>query len=338
MTVALRRKDLLTSSIPFGADSQILSSSTNMPRNRASLGRDSRQGQFDGYPELSSRHSKSGDASSLEGDASPRATHSSYVGPVLPPLHPELSTSVRSQTFFQRRRTLSSDTMTSAGSSVVSIDAGKHGFIIHDDASVTSSLVLAYEQGKDIPPAEYDLPKTILGLDVENIGVGCGVENEEEFHKLPYQIRSRLTLSHINNDEPQPESRRWSNIPDINTISGYGAIEEGLMEIKDRVNSSNYSNYSSPENGSIAANTLCYSTENSPFFGHRGGIEQPYPVPEQLKMPLESTWMSNEHLPGMNKSEEADSNQRYVYLTMVFVMVLFIGIIYGLFSVMKIMA
>lgn len=324
MTVTIRQK-YLASSIPFADDHESLGPSNSSMR-------------FDGFSDLSLRHSKSGDASSLEGDLpSPRVTRASAHGPALPPLHPQLQSSMHSQPFSRRSRTLSSDTMTSVGSSVVSIDAGKHGFIIHDDASATGSLVLGYEQGKEIPPAEFDLPKAILGIDVDNRSVGYSVKSEEEFQKLPYQIRSRLSLSQIDRDESPPENKRWSNIPDIN-INGYGAIEEGLVQIKDRVKANN-NNYPSPGNESTAANTMCYSTETSPFFENRGQVYQQYPhcqVPEQLKMP--STWVSEKHLQSMDKREEDRSNQTNVYLSMFLVMVLFVGMIYGLFTAMKAMA
>ena len=331
MTAAIRPKDL-TTNLAYGIDSSGSSPSVGMSRNRTT---NDARGQFDGYyPDLSLGRSKSGDASSLEGDVSPRATRSSS-GPTLPPLHPQLLTSVHSHPFSQRRRTLSSDTMTSTGSSVVSIDAGKHGFIIHDDASATGSLVLAYEQGREIPPAEYDLPKAILGIDERSIGYS--VESEEEFHKLPYHIRSRLNLSQADlKEQSPPVNRRWSNIPNIN-ISDYGAVEEGLMDIHDRVKANNYP---SPEGASTAANTMCYSSETSPLYDsrvHNYAQHSHYPLPEQLQMPS-TAWVSEEHLPCMENREETNNDQTNVYLSMALVMVLFVGMIYGLFFAMKMMA
>jgi hypothetical protein len=337
MTVTIRPKEL-TSNIPFGVDRESLNPSV-VGMRRSTYSNDDARGQFDGYYDLSLGHSKSGDASSLEGDcpASPRVTRASSNGPVLPPLHPQIQSSNHSQPFSRRCRTLSSDTMASTGSSVVSIDAGKHGFITHDDASATGSLVLGYEQGKEVPPAEYDLPNAILGIDEESRGAVYSVGSEEEFHKLPYQIRSRLSMSHNTDQEASPpDNRRWSNIPDLSMNIGYGAMEEGLVDIRDRVKAN--SNYPSPGNGSTAANTMCHNTETSPFFESRGNIHHqlPCPVPEQLNFP--STWMSEEHLPDMEKREESNNNQTNVYLSMVLVLVLFVGMIYGLFAVMKIMA
>ena len=336
MTAAIRPKDL-TSSTPFGADHEKLGPSISGMR-RASLTADDAREQYDVFPDLP--HGKSGDASSLEGDCpSPRVTRTSVPAiPALPPLHPQLQASVHSQSF-RRCRTLSADTLTSTGSSVISIDAGKHGFITHDDASATGSLVLGYEQG-EIPPAEYDLPKAILGsIDVENRSVGYSVESGEDFQKLPYQIRSRLSMTHIPQEERPPEKRRWSNIPDINISTGYGAIEEGLMQIQDRAKANHCNNYPSPDNGSTAPNTLCYSTETSPFFESRGEMYSQHShcaVPEQLQMP--TTWTPEEHLPSIEGREGSSSSQTNVYLSMLLILVLFVGMIYGLFTVMKVMA
>lgn len=336
MTAARRQKDL-AQNIRFGVDHELSPSSVVV--GMSGNGRtENRQGQFDGYPDLLLGHSKSGDdASSLEGDycSSPKAARSSSSGPALPPLHPSALTSVHSQPFSRRCRTLSSDTMTSTGSSIVSIDAGKHGFITHDDSSATGSLVLAYEQGKEIPPAEYDLPNAILGINVDNPSVGYSVESEEEFQKLPYQIRSRLSLSQYDKEDSPPDNRRWSNIPDLKLNSGYGAMEEGLMDIRDRV----AGNYPSP--GSTAANTMCYSTETSPFLEHRGDGYPQYPrclVPEQLQMPMQANWVLEENLPSVETRPETGGSQASVYLSMLLVMVLFVGMIYGLFAIMKIMA
>ncbi|KAL7513636.1 hypothetical protein ACHAXN_013007 [Cyclotella atomus] len=337
MTVTIRPKDL-TSSIPFRVDRESLNL-TMFGMRKSTHYNDDARGQFDGYHDLSLGHSKSGDASSLEGDCpSPRVTRALSSGPVLPPLHPQIQSSLHSQPFSRRCRTLSSDTMASAGSSVVSIDAGKHGFITHDDASATGSLVLGYEQGKEVPPAEYDLPKAILGIDEEVRRAVYSVESKEEFHKLPYQIRSRLSLTHnTDNHDSPPDNRRWSNIPDLTMNIGYGAMEEGLMDIRDRVKAN--SNFPSPENGSTAANTMCYSIETSPFFENRANMyhQIPHcPVPEQLHMP--STWMSEEHLPNMEKRKDTSNNQTNVYLSMILVLVLFVGMIYGLFAVTKVVA
>jgi len=231
--------------------------------------------------------------------------------------------------------------MTSNGSSVVSVDAGKHGFISHDDVSSTGSLVFAYEQGKEVPPAEYDLPNAILGVfhaaavlrSTENaLSTGYSVESEEEFQKLPYQIRSRLTtLSQTEKEMQSSDTRTFNYFPDI--MSGYRAVEEGLLE-KRRENS----NYPSPGNGSTAANTLCYSTETSPFLGGVKPYINHYPVPEHLHMSIQSTWISSEHLPSPEKSEAANNNQATVYFSMLLILVIFVGIIYGLFSFMKMMA
>lgn len=259
----------------------------------------------------------------------------------LPPLHPQLSAANHSPSFSRRCRNLSSDTMTSNGSSVVSVDAGKHGFISHDDVSSTGSLVFAYEQGKEVPPAEYELPNAILGVfhaaaalgGVENaLSTGCSVESEEEFQKLPYQIRSRLTtLSQTDKEMKSSGNRMCSYLP--NVISDYRAVEEGLLE-KRRENN----NYPSPGNGSTAADTLCYSTETSPFLGGVKPYINHYPVPEHFHMSIQSTWISSEHLPSLEKSEAASNNQAAVYFSMLLILVIFVGIVYGLFSFMKMMA
>ena len=329
MTAAIRPKDLTSRSV-FVVDRGNFSP---MSRRISSID------TFDSRDQLDV------DPSSLEGgDISPRISRSSSgFGPALPPLHPQLPSpqlsSAAPTPFFRRCRTLSSDTIASAGSSVVSIDAGKHGFITHDDASATGSLVLGYEQGREIPPAEYDLPHAILGIDAESRSVGYSVESEEEFQKLPYHIRSRLNLSTpAVNNEPQQETKRWSNIPDLHLNSGYGAIEEGLIDINDRVKTNNYY---SPGNTSTAANSMCWSTESTPLCDNRDIYppqHQHYSVPEQLKMPTHSTWLPEEYLSSTNKREERSDNQTNVYLSMALVLVLFLGMIYGLFFVMKMIA
>lgn len=318
--------------------------------------REHRRERLDDYG-LSLTSSKSTeDASSIDDNFSPRSTRKkgdvsllrSSIGPSLPPLHPSLTASVQSQSqpFSSRCRTLSSDTMASTGSSVVSIDAGKHGFLTHDDASASGSLVLAYEQGKDIPPAEYDLPTTILGVfdasatleEVERRQSVCyNIGSEEEFQKLPYQIRTRLTQSQTDKQELPLENRRYSNIPELNLPEfnpNYGAMEEGVML------HNNNNNYPSPGNGSTAANTMCYSTETSPLY-NRGNpymSNNHYPMPDQLQMPMKTAWMSSgEHLPDLEK-RDAINTQTSVYFSMAMILVVFIGIIYGLFSFMKMIA
>ena len=326
MTAAIRPKDMTSQSV-FGVDH---------------FGPMSRQ--ISSIDTFDTRDQLDIDPASLEGDISRRP--SSGYGPALPPLHPQLpspqapSAAAPPPLFSRRSRTLSSDTIGSAGSSVVSIDAGKHGFITHDDASATGSLVLGYEQGREIPPAEYDLPHAILGIDAENRSVGYSVESEEEFQKLPYHIRkSRLNLSKLAvGNEPQQETRRWSNIPDLNLNSGYGGIEEGLIDIRDRVKTNNYY---SPGNTSTAVNSMCWSTESTPLCDNRDMYPPQhhyYSVPEQLQMPMQSAWMPEEYSSSTNKREERSNNQTNVYLSMALVLVLFVGMIYGLFFIMKMVA
>ncbi|KAL3791657.1 hypothetical protein HJC23_003914 [Cyclotella cryptica] len=297
------------------------------------------------------------DTSSLDDDFSPRGalrkgrprfndgeTLSVLAVPTtgaLPPLHPQLSAASHSPSFSRRCRNLSTDTMTSNGSSVVSVDAGKHGFISHDDVSSTGSLVFAYEQGQEVPPAEYDLPNTILGVfnaaaalgGVENaVSIGYNVESEEEFQKLPYQIRSRLTtLSQTDQEIQSSENQRFSNFSD--RMSGYRTMEEGLLD-KRRENN----NCPSPGNGSTAANTLCYSTETSPFLGGGNPYIHHYPVPEDLHMSMQSTWFSSENLQSLEKSAESNNNPAAVYFSMLLILAIFVGIIYGLFTFMKMLA
>ena len=143
------------------------------------------------------------------------------AGPVaLPPLHPLQRQSSNAQsTSFIRARTHSdydndSVSVMSTGSSVVPIDAGQHGFITYnDDASSTGSMVLQYEQGKDVPPAAYDLPAAILNVynpnnhDDKRIGEGMTPNiysfnsnsvsvrssSETDSSILPYHVRTKLT-------------------------------------------------------------------------------------------------------------------------------------------------
>jgi len=150
---------------------------------------------------------------------------------------------------FRRGRTGSTDTLQSASSSVVSIDAGKHGFIVHDDASSTGSLVFGF------PPPAHALSSTSIGEGhapsggSNRGGSSNASDNNDQNIVLPYQIRSKLNLvqfteetscsgsdgqSHPNSQSnPHPLAAAWSDdsmqppmIPSTSPgpLVGYGSI------------------------------------------------------------------------------------------------------------------
>mmetsp|Transcript_3425 Transcript_3425/g.7560 ORF Transcript_3425/g.7560 Transcript_3425/m.7560 type:complete len:347 (-) Transcript_3425:286-1326(-) len=271
----------------------------------------------------------------------------------LPPLHPHPV--AHAPSVIRRQRTGSTDTLLSTGSSVVSVDAGKHGFITHDDASSTGSLVLGYEQGREVPPAEYDLPKSILGVydaippvtgsvGSKSASGGGGdesmmysVASEQSFHLLPYHIRSRLNLSQQEGEvtalaDSQP--RGWNN--QRRSSIGYGSVEEG----HGGYDSTSYGHMPSQVSSPESDQNLCYSSETSPFMG-----VSPYMSNPQMHMmqDVHPTFGYENHYqqePFPVSVEEANNNTSSassVYLSMMIALILFAGMIYGLFYLMKLM-
>jgi hypothetical protein len=53
---------------------------------------------------------------------------------------------------------------------------------------------------------------------------------------------------------------------------------------------------------------------------------------------MQANWVLEENLPSVEMRPETGGSQASVYLSMLLVMVLFVGMIYGLFAIMKIMA
>ena len=175
------------------------------------------------------------------------------AGPVtLPPLHPSQS-SARSSLIQQRTNSdydNDSVSVMSTGSSVVPVDAGQHGFITYnDDASSTGSMVLAYEQGKDIPPAAYDLPASIFSVynpknsDERLVGEGI-MPNRNSFNSLsvktlqssetgsvllPYHVRTKLNASQNTfNSSESRAAKIPAGVKAPSQSNGYGSIEAGL--------------------------------------------------------------------------------------------------------------
>ncbi|KAL7472491.1 hypothetical protein ACHAXS_012862 [Conticribra weissflogii] len=146
------------------------------------------------------------------------------------------------QNSFRRGRTGSTDTLQSACSSVVSIDAGKHGFIVHDDASSTGSLVFGF------PPPPHSSSSQILGGGhapsggANRGGTAIPSNDNEQNILLPYQIRSKLNMAPYTEEtsrstdsqsNPHPLAAAWSDdsmqppvIPSTSpgSLVGYGSI------------------------------------------------------------------------------------------------------------------
>lgn len=274
------------------------------------------------------------------------------AGPVaLPPLHPLQRQSSNAQsTSFIRARTHSdydndSVSVMSTGSSVVPIDAGQHGFITYnDDASSTGSMVLQYEQGKDVPPAAYDLPAAILNVynpnnhDDKRIGEGMtpniysfnsnsvSVRSSSETDStiLPYHVRTKLTSAQnsVASSRSSPEAVLIStDVKDPPQSYGYGSIEAGLAPPAAHYNNDDRG---TQQNRAYGPSTGAYG---NPY--HSRPIHPPYEEP-LIKYNIQNAPISGQ-------SRQTESSNGMVYISMLIGLFLFAVVVNALFYIMKTM-
>ena len=293
------------------------------------------------------------DVSSLDEELSPQTSRahnsnhhaheilfSSAQVSLLPPLHPNTSFQVPRE---RRARTSSTDTLQSAASSKVSFDAGKHEFIVHDDAS-TGSLVFANQPGTNTPPAECDLPKSILGF-FENGDDGkaefegrrqCSVHSAlgEHNYLLPYHIRSKLNLSPYCVQIPASETQGWRDSQQI----GYGSLGEVP-------NQGFYDNFiRRTTNPEYETASLSYSVHGSVVDSESEFCRSSHNVGtiETVNKNIQHTTQkfgNQYHIDALHAAEKQHhkTQQAPLYISMLIALVLFIGMIYVLFYIMKMM-
>ena len=293
------------------------------------------------------------------------------------------------------------------------MDAGKHGFIIHDDASSTGSLVLAYQPGQEVPPAEYDLPKSIIqvfdqhnrsvgvgggGGGIAGVAVGRGPEqyhggsgdgggqySSDQDYLLPYHIRSkRNSIPEVPPapSDPHHHGAGWANDHHGQSI-GYGSMA-GIPLGEDLMEGAGFDDSFSRVLDPRGANpnyditgSLSYSNHGSEANSRRGSANifppgHPAPLQQQQQMMMmmmqqrqysyqstsdespvsilhehEHEHDNDDDYDDYGEEEEEDeehqhhakscSGQSSVYLPMAIMLVIFMGMIYGLFNLMKMM-
>ena len=276
------------------------------------------------------------------------------AGPVaLPPLHPLQRQSSKGQsTSFIRARTNSdydndSVSVMSNGSSVVPVDAGQHGFITYnDDASSTGSMVLQYEQGKDVPPAAYDLPASILNVynpnnsddkrigegiipnrySFNSLGVSVRTSSETDSVLLPYHVRTKLIASAQNSVASSRSSPEAVIIPtdvkDPPQSYGYGSIEAGLAP--PAVPYNNNDDRGKQQNISYDPSVGAYGNHY-----HSRPIQPPYQEP-LIKYNIQNA-------PVSGHSRQTQSGNGMVYISMLIGLFIFVVVVNVLFYIMKTM-
>jgi len=275
-------------------------------------------------------------------------------GPVaLPPLHPlqRQSSNAQSSSFIRTRTNSDYDndsvSVMSNGSSVVPVDAGQHGFITYnDDASSTGSMVLSYEQGRDVPPAAYDLPAAIFNVynpnnsDDKRIGEGLlpnrysfsSLGVSEKTHKssetdsvlLPYHVRTKLNAS-AQNSVSSSQSETGIIPTDVKGPPQsyvYGSIETGLAPP-----AVYYDNDDAGKQQNIAYGPSVGAYDNPPY--HSRPIHPPYEDP-RIKYNVQHASVSGH-------SRQTQSSNGMVYISMLIGLVLFVVVVSALFSIMKTM-
>jgi len=276
------------------------------------------------------------------------------AGPVaLPPLHPLQRQSSNAQsTSFIRARTNSdyddSVSVISTGSSVVPVDVGQHGFITYnDDASSTGSMVLQYEQGKDVPPAAYDLPAAIFNVYNPNnsddkrigegmvpnrysfnssLGVSVRTSSETDSVLLPYHVRTKLNASAQNSLASSRSSPEAVLIPadvkdDHPQSYGYGSVEAGLAPP-----SVHYNNDDRGKRQNIAYD---------PSVGAYGNHYHSRPIHPPFEEPLIKYNIQNAPVSG--HSRQTQSGNGMVYISMLIGLFIFVVVVNALFYIMKTM-
>jgi len=235
----------------------------------------------------------------------------------------------------------------STGSSVVPVDAGQHGFIAYnDDASSTGSLVLGYEQGRDVPPAAYDLPAAIFNVYNPNnneerlIGEGL-VPNRYSFNSLsvktpqshpsqrsetdsvllPYHVRTKLNASqHTMNYSESEAANTQVDAKAPPQSTGYGSIEAGLAPP--------VGYYDDDDDGQQQQNIAfdpSVSAYNNPY--HSPPMCDPYEEP--------SIKYNGQNASVSGHSPQKESSNGIVYVSMLIALVLFFVAVYVLFYIMK---
>ena len=320
---------MASSQIPATIDTPFIDNGQNNRQNNAS------------YSRRTSFLSRSSNSSLAE-----------QAGPVsLPPLHPlqRQSSNAQSSSFIRMRTNSDYDndsvSVISTGSSIVPVDAGQHGFITYnDDASSTGSMVLSYEQGKDIPPAAYDLPTAIFNVynqnnsDEKRIGEGL-VPNRYSFNSLsvktpqssetdssvllPYHVRTKLKNSSqhtVNSSESESEPpQRPPMKPSVQNY-GYGSIEAGLAP------PSVY--YGDDDRGKQRNMVYDHSISAYDHSFHSRPSYDPF---------NESGAKYNEHNASVSGSRQTQSGNGMVYISMLIGLILFVVVVNALFYIMKTM-
>lgn len=286
---------------------------------------------------------------------------SSDVPASLPPLHPKQSSN-NALPFLRTRTNSDNDTdsvsVMSTGSSIVPVDAGQHGFITYnDDASSTGSLVLAYEQGKDVPPAAYDLPAAIFNVYNQNnnnngndqlLGEGLvpsascnslsvnapySVSSEtDSLQLLPYHVRTKLTASRqnsINSDE----------VDAILAPNGKATNQQQQQE-QQQLQQQQHRNggYGSIEEGlapptGYYGNTSVVQTYNPSI----NSYEHTYNSSSPMCAPYEDPYIKYDNCQNNSSSVPEQSSNTVVYVSMLIALTLFVITVYALFYIMKMM-
>ena len=293
------------------------------------------------------------------------------AGPVtLPPLHPSQS-SARSSLIQQRTNSdydNDSVSVMSTGSSVVPVDAGQHGFITYnDDASSTGSMVLAYEQGKDIPPAAYDLPASIFSVynpknsDERLVGEGI-MPNRNSFNSLsvktlqssetgsvllPYHVRTKLNASQNTfNSSESRAAKIPAGVKAPSQSNGYGSIEAGLTVPAsyyddDDEGQQQSTGYCSIEAG-LAPPAGYYDNDdggqqqNIAFDPSIASYENSYHS-EPMCAPYEEPCIkyNGQNASVSGHSHQTQSSNGMIYVSMLIALVLFVVVVYAIFHIMK---
>ncbi len=286
-----------------------------------------------------------------------RASFSSLneqVGPVaLPPLHPlqRQSSNAQSSSFIRARTNSDYDndsvSVISTGSSIVPVDAGQHGFITYnDDASSTGSMVFSYEQGRDVPPAAYDLPAAIFNVynqnnsDDKRLGeglapnrysfnsVGGSVKtpqsSENDSVLLPYHVRTKLSAQNsLNSSRSSSEAALIpTNVKGPPQSYGYGSIEAGLAPP-----AVYYDNDDEGKQHNIAYDPSISAYDNQ---YHSRPIHPPYEEP-RIKYNVQ-----NAPILGQSRQSQSSGNGM-VYISMLIGLVIFVVVVNALFYIMKTM-
>ncbi len=301
-------------------------------------GQNNRQGNAS-HPRRNSSFSRAS-SSSLNEQIGP-------VGPVaLPPLHPlqRQSSNAHSSSFIRARTSSDYDndsvSVISTGSSVVPVDAGQHGFITYnDDASSTGSMVFSYEQGREVPPAAYDLPAAIFNVynpnnnDDRRLSEGLTPNmysfsstktpqsSENDSVLLPYHVRSKLSAQNsVNSSRSSTEGGNIpKNVKGPPQSFGYGAIEAGLAPP-----AVYYDNDDGGKQHNIPFGPPINVYDNQ----YRSlPIHHPYEDP-RIKYGAPVLGQSRQ-------SQQSSSGNGMVYISMLIGLVLFVVVVNALFYIMK---